>query len=152
MNMLDDWQRVKAVFEQALAVDETERSAFLAAACGSDALLRQRVDALLASHAASPSFLETSASAVLELRRPGADLGGQTLGTYRLLSRIGAGAMGEVYAAHDEKLNRRVAVKLIAKDLARDVGSAAAVSTGSACGVEPQPSEHRRRSRFRRAG
>ena len=121
MSMLDDWQRVKAVFEQALAVDETDRSAFLATACGSDALLRQRVDALLASHAASQSFLETSASAVLELRRPGADLGGQTLGTYRLLSRIGAGAMGEVYAAHDQKLNRHVAVKLIAKDLARDV-------------------------------
>jgi TolB-like protein/tetratricopeptide (TPR) repeat protein/tRNA A-37 threonylcarbamoyl transferase component Bud32 len=121
MNMLDDWQRVKSVFEQALAVDEAERSAFLAAACGSDALLRQRVDALLASHAASSSFLETSASAVLELPRPGADLSGQTLGTYRLLSRIGAGAMGEVYAAHDEKLDRRVAVKLIATDLARDV-------------------------------
>ena len=121
MNMLDDWPRVKAVFEQALAVDETDRSGLLAVACGSDALLRQRVDALLASHAASQSFLETSASAVLELRHPAADLGGQTLGTYRLLSRIGAGAMGEVYAAHDEKLNRRVAVKLIAKDLARDV-------------------------------
>src|SRR5687767_9194197 len=120
MNMLDDWQRVKAVFEQALAVDETERSAFLVAACGSDALLRQRVDALLASHAASPSFLEAGASSVLELPRPGADLSGQTVGTYRLLSRIGAGAMGEVYAAHDEKLNRRVAVKLIATDLARD--------------------------------
>ena len=121
MNMLDDWQRVKAVFEQALAVDETDRSGFLAVACGSDAVLRQRVDALLVSHAASQSFLETSASAVLELRHPAADLRGQTLGTYRLLSRIGAGAMGEVYAAHDEKLNRRVAVKLIAKDLARDV-------------------------------
>ena len=121
MKMLDDWQRVKAVFEQALAVGETERSAFLVAACGSDALLRQRVDTLLASHAASGSFLEASASSVLELRRPGADLCGQTVGTYRLLSRIGAGAMGEVYAAHDEKLNRRVAVKLIAKDLARDV-------------------------------
>jgi serine/threonine protein kinase/Flp pilus assembly protein TadD len=119
--MLDDWQRVKAVFEQALAVDETGRSAFLVAACGSDALLRQRVDALLASHAASGSFLETSASSVLELPRSGADLSGQMLGTYRLLSRIGAGAMGEVYAAHDEKLDRRVAVKLIAKDLARDV-------------------------------
>ena len=121
MTMLDDWQRVKAVFEQALAVDETERSAFLVAACGSDALLRQRVDALMASHAASPSFLETGASSVLGLRRPGADLSGQTVGTYRLLSRIGAGAMGEVYAAHDEKLDRRVAVKLIAKDLTPDV-------------------------------
>lgn len=121
MNMLDDWQRVKAAFEQALAVDETDRSAFPVAVCESDALLRQRIDALLASQAASASFLETSASAVLELPRPCADLSGQTLGTYRLLSRIGAGAMGEVYAAHDEKLNRCVAVKLIAKDLARDV-------------------------------
>ncbi len=120
MNMLDDWQRVKAVFEQAIAVEDGDRSAFLAAACGSDALLRQRVDALLASHAASQSFLETDASAVLNLRCPAEDLGGHAVGTYRLLSRIGAGAMGDVYAAHDEKLNRRVAVKLIAKDLAGD--------------------------------
>jgi serine/threonine protein kinase/TolB-like protein/Flp pilus assembly protein TadD len=119
--MLDDWQRVKTLFEQALAVAEADRAAFLAAACGSDALLRQRVEALLASHAASPSFLETSASAVLELGRPAEDLGGQTLGTYRLLSRIGGGAMGEVYAAYDGKLNRRVAVKVIAKDRATDV-------------------------------
>ena len=120
MTMLDDWQRVKAVFEQALAVGEAERPVFLAAACGADPLLRERVEALLASHAASESFLETSASAVLDLRRPGEDLGGQTLGTYRLLARIGAGAMGEVYAAHDDKLNRRVAVKMIAKHLASD--------------------------------
>jgi len=120
MNMLDDWQRVKAVFEQALVVDEAERPAFLAAACAEDALLRQRVDALLASHAASKSFLETSASSVLELRRAGEDLSGHTLGTYQLQVRIGAGAMGEVYLAHDEKLDRRVAIKLIAKELAGD--------------------------------
>jgi serine/threonine protein kinase/pimeloyl-ACP methyl ester carboxylesterase len=120
MSMLDDWPRVKVVFEQALDVGETERSAFLVAACGSDDLLRERVDALLASHAASPSFLEASAGSVLELRRADEDLSGQPLGTYRLESRIGAGAMGQVYAAHDEKLNRRVAVKLLAKDLAAD--------------------------------
>ena len=118
--MLDDWLRVKTVFEQALAVHETERSAFLAAACGSDAVLRERVDALLASHAASPSFLETGAGSVLEPRRADEDLSGQPLGTYRLESRIGAGATGQVYAAHDEKLNRRVAVKVIAKELAAD--------------------------------
>ena len=118
--MLDDWQRVKAVFEQALAVDETERPAFLAAACGSDVLLRQRVDALLKSHASSQGFLETSAGSILELGRRSDDLSGQTLDTYRLQSRIGAGAMGEVYLAHDDKLNRPVAVKLIAKHLARD--------------------------------
>src|SRR5687768_3116156 len=120
MTMLDDWQRVKAVFERALAIDESERPVFLAAACGSDALLRTHVDALLASHAASHSFLETGANAVLQLGRPGENLIGRTLGTYRLQSRIGAGAMGEVYLAHDEKLNRRVAVKLIAGHLAGD--------------------------------
>jgi serine/threonine protein kinase/Flp pilus assembly protein TadD len=120
MNILDDWQRVKAVFERAVEVEETERSAFLAATCGADALLRQRVDALLASYAVSHSFLESRASSVLELRHAGEDLSGRTLGKYQLQSRIGAGAMGEVYLAHDEKLNRRVAVKLIANELALD--------------------------------
>ena len=120
MNMLDDWPRVKAVFEQALAVDEAGRPAFLAAACGADALLRQRVDALLVSHAASKSFLEASARSVLAFGPAGDDLSGQMLGTYQLQARIGAGAMGEVYLAHDQKLDRRVAVKLIAKSLAGD--------------------------------
>ena len=85
--------------------------AFLAGACGSDAVLRQRVDQLLASHDSSKSFLEHPAGAVLALDHRADDLSGQTLGTYRLLSRIAAGAMGEVYLAHDEKLDRRVAVK-----------------------------------------
>ena len=118
--MLDDWTRVKAVFEQAIALDGAERSAFLAAACGSDTTLRQRVDLLLVSHDAGKSFLEHTAGAVLAIDRRADDLSGQTLGTYRLLSRVGTGAMGEVYLAHDEKLNRRVAVKLIAQHLAAD--------------------------------
>jgi serine/threonine-protein kinase len=120
MTMLDDWTRVKAVFEQALTLQETERSAFLSEACGSDALLRQRVEALLASHDASDSFLEQAADSVLGLAPPPDDPSGRTAGTYRLLSRIGAGAMGDVYLAHDDKLDRRVAVKLIAKALAGD--------------------------------
>jgi serine/threonine-protein kinase len=120
MTMLDDWTRVKAVFEQALTLQETERTAFLSDACGSDALLRQRVEALLTSHDASDSFLEHAADAVLGLAPPPDDPSGRTAGTYRLLSRIGSGAMGDVYSAHDDKLDRRVAVKLIAKALAGD--------------------------------
>ena len=38
---------------------------------------------------------------------------GQMLHHYRILDRIGRGGMGEVYAAEDVKLSRRVAIKLL---------------------------------------
>ena len=118
MNILDDWPRVKAVFEQALAVEGrsnrrfSPRRAEATRSCGSASTrCWRRMPPATRSWRPAPALCSGWGAR---------DLSGHTLGTYRLLSRIGAGAMGEVYAAHDEKLNRRVAVKLIAKDLAGD--------------------------------
>ncbi len=44
---------------------------------------------------------------------PATSLVGQKLGHYRFLERIGAGGMGEVYRAHDEHLDREVAIKVL---------------------------------------
>lgn len=42
---------------------------------------------------------------------------------YRVLGLIGAGAMGRVYMAHDDNLNRRVAIKVMNAARARDAGA-----------------------------
>ncbi|MFZ0060993.1 MAG: serine/threonine-protein kinase, partial [Pyrinomonadaceae bacterium] len=68
-----------------------------------------------------------------------------TLSHYRILSKIGAGGMGEVYLAEDTKLHRRVAIKFLPNDsiaseqgnhrLMREAQSAAKLDHPNICAV-----------------
>src|SRR5262245_5753788 len=103
--MSDRWARVETLMHAALARPNEERDAFLDAACGGDAELRQEVASLVAH--ASGSFLETPAGVV------DVPLVGRQLGAYRIDARIDAGGMGVVYRARDTKLGRDVAIKIL---------------------------------------
>src|ERR1700687_5441049 len=47
---------------------------------------------------------------------------GTKLGSYVVAAQIGAGGMGEVYQAHDTKLGRDVAIKVLPEAFAHDAG------------------------------
>lgn len=98
-------QTERALFEACVELPESERESWLAANC-EDPALRERVLRLLRAHESA----ERS-----DALKPPRDLETLThIGPYRLLERIGEGAMGEVYLAEQTRpVLRRVALKVI---------------------------------------
>src|SRR5262245_39076725 len=131
----------EAIFLSALEKKEpAERAAYLEAACAGNPALRERVDALLRSHEDPDSFLDAPALArqgetsdqapglpaepdtskeILSLLAPAREAGSLGwLDHYEVLDVVGKGGMGVVFRARDTKLQRIVAIKVLAPQLA----------------------------------
>ena len=110
------WAKVKALFDSAVELEPGERVPFMERSCGSDRELRRDVEGLLSSFDNSDSFLEQPAAnqvAGLILEPKEVVAAGDTFAHYKIVRQIGVGGMGEVYLAEDEKLDRRVAIKIL---------------------------------------
>ncbi|HEY6803494.1 MAG TPA: protein kinase [Pyrinomonadaceae bacterium] len=110
------WKEIDRVFAAALEQDTAERPAFLDEACGDDLELRSEVESLIA-HIVPESLLEGQAleEATRLLGNENRKPEWTNIGPYQIVKLLGAGGMGEVYLAHDPRLNRPVAVKLLSR-------------------------------------
>jgi predicted ATPase/serine/threonine protein kinase len=111
------FQRVREIYHAALDRPPDQRLAFVEQICFGDTELQHEVESLLIAEAgAAGRFMATADEATLNAAPLGAAgplLPGRILGSYEVLSPIGAGGMGEVYLARDARLGRNVAIKLL---------------------------------------
>jgi len=111
------WKKIDELFEAAQAQPPDQRAAFLDRECADNPRLRAEVDLLRAARLVDP--LPRYPTEAVSGEPPSLQQG-HKLGAFEIVERIGRGGMGEVYRAHDPRLSRDVAIKVLPPDFAQD--------------------------------
>ena len=118
------WKIIEDLFHQCLDMSPEARAAFLADHCGSDADLRNQVEALVNSASKQFTVVEDrivkAAQDFVAAGTTSTIAAGRMIAHYEILSWLGAGGMGEVYLAQDTRLKRKVAIKLLKPAMSDD--------------------------------
>ena len=114
----ETWQEIKRIFDAAVELTPSAQGAYLDSVCR-DATARREVEKMLAADYAT--VLDHSPLATHSFAE-GARLEGRRIGRYRIVSEVGRGGMGAVFAAvrDDGQFEQKVAVKVILSGLNTD--------------------------------
>ena len=95
----EQWQKIKAVFNDARGRTPLERKIFLDKVCDGDTEMRREVESLLSSFENAESFMETPpAEEFADVIKGNSKKleKGKCFGHYEIIEQIGTGGMGEV--------------------------------------------------------
>jgi serine/threonine protein kinase/Tol biopolymer transport system component len=114
------WRRVEKLYHEAQARPVPGRADFLAEACREDEGLLREVESLLRESVSDDGLFEPPVPGMPTDRDQHRSLVGRSIGPYAIESLLGTGGMGEVYRAHDPKLGRAVAIKVLPRAFTSD--------------------------------
>ncbi len=110
------WERIQALFHDAVDLPEPAQRAFLEGQCGDDTGVVADVLALLQEDARGASLIDRDVAQLAHEMLGGAlppSLQAEDFGPYRLRGVLGEGGMGVVYLAERADLHRLVAIKIL---------------------------------------